>query len=130
MILTLDARAGNVWRSDNDGKTWDKVKGIPEGEAWDMIEHPFDSKRAFVLGQEQTHWSTRDSGKTWQKFKAKYPISYTQPALAFHAKKPDYILYAGRICEEEDFFGLNCEEVVGLKILFRKCGFEEWDTDL
>lgn len=113
MVLQLDARAGNVWRSGDNGGSWDKIKNIPEGEAWDMVQHPFDNKRAFVLGADDKHWSTRDLGKTWQKFEAKHPTSFTQPPLVFHAEKPDYILYAGRICKDDDFFGLNCKEVVG-----------------
>lgn len=112
VILTLDAKAGNIWRSDNDGKKWQKVQDIPEGDAWDLIEHPFDKKRAFILGQDTEHWYTKNQGKSWQKFKAKYPASYTQPAFSFHAEKPNLILYAGRICEDDDFFGLNCKEVV------------------
>ncbi|KAH0608049.1 uncharacterized protein H6S33_002101 [Morchella sextelata] len=120
VILTLDAKAGNIWRSDNDGKKWQKVQDIPEGDAWDLIEHPFDKKRAFILGQDTEHWYTKNQGKSWQKFKAKYPASYTQPAFSFHAEKPNLILYAGRICEDDDFFGLNCKEVT----YYTKDGFD------
>lgn len=123
MILLLDARVGNVWRSGDDGKSWDKVKDIPEGEAWDMVQHPFDKTRAFVLGEDKKHWYTRDLGKSWQKFEARHPTSFTQPPLVFHAGKPDYVLYAGRICKDDDFFGLNCKEVVGPLELFRRWGW-------
>lgn len=119
VILILDAKAGNVYRSENDGKKWVRVEDIPEGEAWDMIEHPFDKKRAFILGQDTKHWYTTNQGKSWQKFEARYPVSYTQPALTFHAKKPEFVLYAGRVCQDDDFFGLNCEEVVSFSLFPR-----------
>ncbi|KAL7269099.1 vacuolar protein sorting/targeting protein PEP1 [Rhizina undulata] len=110
VILTLDGRTQVVWRSDDDGATWAKVKG-PEGASWDMMAHPFDNKRAFIFGEDKEHWFTKDQGKSWHKFESPVPLSMSQAPLVFHAKKPDYILYSGRKCEPDDFFGLNCQEL-------------------
>ena len=113
MILTLDAHAKNVWRSDDDGKSWKKVNGVPDGDAWDITEHPFDKKRAFIFGEGKEHWYTEDRGVKWHKFKSEVPLSLIQLPLAFHAEEPEWILYSGRICEDEDdIFGISCKEVV------------------
>lgn len=83
----------------------------PGSDAVDIQEHPHDPKRAVILGVGNTHWATKDRGETWQEFKTKYPTSSAQAPLAFHAENPDYVLYAGRNCEEEDFWEL-CEDNV------------------
>lgn len=113
-MLALDTHANNVLRSDDDGKTWAEVKGVPPGKAWDITEHPFDNKRAFIFGDEKDHWYTKDRGAKWSKFTAELFLAYTQPPLVFHAKNKDWILYSGRECADDDPFGAPCKEVVGL----------------
>ena len=44
IILYHDAVAKNVWRSDNEGKGWKRIQGVPDGEAAQVIEHPFNSR--------------------------------------------------------------------------------------
>ena len=112
MILTLDTHANNVWRSGNDGKSWDKVNGVPDGAAWDIVEHPFDKKRAFIFGEGKEHWYTENRGEKWYKFKSEVSPSLIQPPLVFHAKEPEWILYSGRVCEDEDDIFSLCKEVV------------------
>lgn len=38
-------------------------------------------------------------GETWQSFETALPPSLTANTLSFHARKPDWILYAGQKCE-------------------------------
>jgi hypothetical protein len=38
-ILFLDSKDGNVWRSSDEGKTWNPVDGVPRGKAWDLVMH-------------------------------------------------------------------------------------------
>ncbi|CAZ85060.1 unnamed protein product [Tuber melanosporum] len=121
VILTLDAHANNVWRSDDDGNSWHKVKGVPDGAAWDITEHPFDKKRAFIFGEDKEHWYTEDRGAKWHKFKSEVPLSLLQPPLVFHAGQPEWILYSGRVCEDDDdYFGRSCKEVT----YYTKDGFD------
>lgn len=44
IILYHDAVAKNVWRSDDEGKGWKRIQGVPDGEAAQVIEHPFNSR--------------------------------------------------------------------------------------
>lgn len=49
IILYHDAVAKNVWRSDNEGKGWKRIQGVPDGEAAQVIEHPFNSRVVSLL---------------------------------------------------------------------------------
>lgn len=118
VILSFDSKLGNVWRSENDGQDWAQVEEV-KGKAGDVMEHPFDKERAIILGGEAqtgerktTNWATKDRGKTWQKFVAELPTSFLQAPIYFHAKNPDYVLYAGRECDPVDFFGPSCVDHV------------------
>jgi len=42
VVLYHDGSAKTVWRSQDEGKTWAVIDGIPQGQAWTVIEHPFD----------------------------------------------------------------------------------------
>lgn len=44
VILYHDAADRNVWRSEDEGKSWKLLDGIPQGEAWSVVEHPFNSR--------------------------------------------------------------------------------------
>jgi hypothetical protein len=44
IILYHDSVAKNVWRSDDEGKGWKRIQGVPDGEAAQVIEHPFNSR--------------------------------------------------------------------------------------
>lgn len=44
VILYHDAVARNIWRSDDEGTTWKGIQGVPNGEAWSIVEHPFNSR--------------------------------------------------------------------------------------
>jgi NADPH-dependent 2,4-dienoyl-CoA reductase/sulfur reductase-like enzyme len=43
-VLYFDSVAGNVYISEDEGKVWDLVQGIPRGDAAQLIEHPFDNR--------------------------------------------------------------------------------------
>jgi len=107
IILALDADARDVWRSEDDGKDWEKV-GDVSGKAIEMIVHPFDTEKAVILSADKEHWSTNNRGKTWKKFEVKLPISYHQLPLSFNAHNKDYALYAGRNCGLDQ----SCTDVV------------------
>ncbi|KAI3629041.1 hypothetical protein CBS9595_000113 [Malassezia furfur] len=101
VVLWHDADAGTVYRSDNEGKTWEAVKGPRAGAAYLLIEHPYDPKQAFILSNAQEHWRTRDRGATWQHFRTPDPPAIRAGIpLDFHAdaQHREYILYTGRRC--------------------------------
>lgn len=43
-VLYHDPLEQNVWRSNNEGKDWKKVDGVPDGEAVQLVEHPSDNQ--------------------------------------------------------------------------------------
>lgn len=95
-----DMRDGNVFITQDEGKIWDRAVGIPSGDAAMVIEHPFDSRYAFVLTSGTTHYRTEDRGKTWRSFTVPAPPAYTPAPLSFHSDpaKWGYILYQGTHC--------------------------------
>lgn len=96
-----------VWRSENAGEEWHKVRGPPEGKIRGATMHPFDNKRAYIITSEKKHWMTKDRGEHWEDFFSEALPSVFQPPLSFHAGDPDRIIFNGMDCT-----GLFCEEVV------------------
>ncbi|KAL8726899.1 MAG: hypothetical protein Q9181_005890 [Wetmoreana brouardii] len=117
-ILLHDREGGVVHRSEDAGKTWDKVD--IEGKAWDLWRHPQDNRKAYILGKGSTHWHTNDQGKTWKDFEIPNPKarpSLFRAPLAFHAKDSNKVLIHGEICR---IGGLICEETT----FYTNNGFE------
>jgi hypothetical protein len=123
VILAFDPKGSDVYRSDNDGKNWEKIADV-SGKAFDIMEHPFDKERAVIFGEGKTHWATKDKGKSWKKFDVELPISFRQSPMSFSAAEPGYALYAGRECDPDDFFGVSCRDKVWRQ------GFAEWKGGL
>ncbi|PFH50972.1 hypothetical protein AMATHDRAFT_60180 [Amanita thiersii Skay4041] len=111
-VLYHDSFAGDVYVSLDEGKTWKKADGIPEGKAAMVIDHPFDSQYAFVLSNEQTHWRTSDKGKTWHSFEMPVPPAVVARPLSFHSDKSKYgyIIYQGSKCKPGSW-GFDCIDV-------------------
>lgn len=107
----FDPKAGDVYRSDNDGQDWTSVEEA-KGMALDMMEHPFDKDRAVIFTVGKEHWTTKDKGKTWKKFSVDLPMSVRPSPMVFSAANSNHVLYAGRECDPDDFFSLNCRDKV------------------
>ena len=45
-ILYFDGMGGDVYRSGDEGKSWDLVDGVPRHSAAQLVEHPFDNRVA------------------------------------------------------------------------------------
>ncbi|KAL8949247.1 MAG: hypothetical protein Q9222_004621 [Ikaeria aurantiellina] len=119
IILLHDREAGIVHRSEDAGKSWDKVD-IEGGKAWDLWRHPHDNKRAYIMGKQSTHWHTNDQGKTWKDFEIPNarPSLFRAP-LAFHAKDSNKILIHGEVCRIGGL--IDCKETT----FFTDDGFEK-----
>ena len=39
-----DAMEGNVYVSQDEGKSWKRAEDIPKGQVTTVIEHPFDTR--------------------------------------------------------------------------------------
>ncbi|KIY66769.1 vacuolar protein sorting/targeting protein 10 [Cylindrobasidium torrendii FP15055 ss-10] len=99
--LYLDAMAGTLYVSQDEGKSWGKASNVPEGEATMVIEHPFDNRMAFLLTRGKRHYRTDDRGKSWRAFDMPLAPALVAKPLSFHSdpKKFGYILYQGTKCE-------------------------------
>ncbi|EPQ56214.1 Oligoxyloglucan reducing end-specific cellobiohydrolase [Gloeophyllum trabeum ATCC 11539] len=100
-VIYHDVVEGNVYVSQDEGKTWNRAADIPAGDASMVIEHPFDNRYAFVLTRHKTHWRTEDRGRTWRSFTMPIVPAYTSRPLSFHSDpaKYGYILYQGTVCD-------------------------------
>ncbi|RFU25853.1 hypothetical protein B7463_g10489, partial [Scytalidium lignicola] len=100
VVMFMDEIEHSVYRSEDAGATWDRVKGVKEGNVVEYLMHPFDEDRAYIFTSEEKHWATKDKGKTWQEFNAGGPPSMYREALSFNAGDPERIIYNGMDCGE------------------------------
>jgi len=107
VLLFEDANDHVVFRSTDAGVSWDKVSDVPSGKLVEMIMHPYDNKKAYIITNEQSHWRTKNRGETWEEFNTNGFASAFRDALTFHAGDPDKIIFNGMECT-----GIFCEELV------------------
>ena len=129
VLLMQEKDAGNVWRSEDAGETWDQVTAVDEGEAWDLQQHPYDNKVAYVLGLETRHWVTEDQGKSWKAFETEKTPTRFRARLSFHAGDSGKVLMHGQACsgsecrEETYYTTNNFEDIKTLRPDTRGCVF-------
>ena len=101
-VMVTDTITGAVHISRDAGAKWEQVKEIKD--AAQIFLSPASNKYAIVLCRVDTHWITKDQGKTWKDFtppKASRPSTETIP-LSFHSTNKDKIIFntiAGRTPE-------------------------------
>ncbi|KAF9236104.1 hypothetical protein BU15DRAFT_7027, partial [Melanogaster broomeanus] len=78
---------GDVYVSQDEGKSWSRATDIPSGELEVMmlIKHSFDNRYAFALTTGTTHYRNEDRGKTWRSFEVPAPPSTHKKPLSFHS---------------------------------------------
>lgn len=90
----------NVYRSADEGRTWNVVPGVPLGQAHQLVEHPADPRAAYVLTAARTHYRTTDRGATFHAFDTSLPPAQGPAALSFHAREPEWIIFTGENCDQ------------------------------
>ncbi|KAH8910703.1 putative vacuolar protein sorting-associated protein [Coniochaeta sp. PMI_546] len=107
VIIFQHLGSNDVYRSPDAGATWERVEAVPEGKAYLLYMHEYDSERAYILTQGIQHYRTHDRGKTWEMFQTDAEVSmFRADVLQFHAEIPDRIIFNGMDCQ-----GIFCEEV-------------------
>jgi hypothetical protein len=106
-LLFEDRIARVVYRSEDAGENWKPVEGVPAGQLLELSMHPFENKRAYIIGGDRTHWMTKDRGDTWQEWNTESPATLFREALDYHAADPDKIIFNAMDCT-----GIFCEEIV------------------
>ncbi|CAO1617832.1 unnamed protein product [Sympodiomycopsis kandeliae] len=102
VVLYHDSIRGNVYRSQDEGKSWAQVSGPPDGNAYMLVEHPYDKRMAFILSSSKIHWRSADRGATWQQFSTPEPPAVRAgPPLEFNADEKHYesIIFTGKKCK-------------------------------
>ncbi|KAK5174485.1 vacuolar protein sorting/targeting protein PEP1 [Saxophila tyrrhenica] len=108
VVLVTDPSQRTAYRSEDAGVTWNKLDGVGEEQVLEVLKHPYDNKVAVVIGTDKKHWTTRDQGKSWKKWKCDKQPTLMRPAISFHATDPDRMLFFTAECH-----GLtDCEESV------------------
>ncbi|KAK5361738.1 vacuolar protein sorting/targeting protein PEP1 [Exophiala xenobiotica] len=109
IILAQDRDLNSIWRSADAGETWKEVTGDDQsGNAWDLVAHPWDNQRAYILGLGSEHWITTDRGETWRRFTTQGAgLALFRPSpLSFHGRDAKKVIWNGEQC-----VGLACAEV-------------------
>ncbi|KAJ3107690.1 vacuolar protein sorting/targeting protein PEP1 [Phlyctochytrium bullatum] len=107
VILLLESGRDRVHRSDDEGKSWTKLKEMEDVKM--VIPHPFaKDSRAFALTSGKTHYWTKDKGKSWTKFTTELPPSFDiqNGPLSFNAEELDWVIYKGQKCEKDGWLEL------------------------
>jgi hypothetical protein len=100
-VLFYDSQSKVVHLSFDGGLEWDVVKdeaGEMAGAVGGVQIHPFDNKKAYILGLYGIHWVTTDQGVTWNSFEL--PVSPTSIAtpLRFHGQDSQKVIIHGAQC--------------------------------
>ncbi|KAG0252396.1 vacuolar protein sorting/targeting protein PEP1 [Actinomortierella ambigua] len=98
-VVLYHDRAHDLWRSPDEGRSWELVEGIPRERISRLVMHAFDKNTAYALTSENVHYKTTDKGISWTKFESLQPPVSDPYVLSFHAKRPNYVLMAVRVCD-------------------------------
>jgi Sortilin, neurotensin receptor 3,/Sortilin, neurotensin receptor 3, C-terminal len=155
-VLFLSPATGEVYQSFDGGVEWtivgddDAKDGDGDGEASPMKNaaimvqpHPFDNKKAYILGRHGVHWVTTDQGKTWNEFAVPAGPSMFNEPLKFHGGDSSKVIFQGEQCSpfrcmESAFYTLDdFQTVAPLRNSARGCmwavgtpGFAEAVADI
>ncbi|POW07093.1 hypothetical protein PSHT_10089 [Puccinia striiformis] len=99
IILSHDSILREVWRSTDEGKSWNLISTVPTGDAWLVVEHTWDNRVAFILSRGSKHWRSINRGDSWQSFTTSDQPSISGSPLAFHSTRWNWILFSGQKCE-------------------------------
>lgn len=98
VVMVTDPQKHIAYRSEDAGVKWSPLSNVKKGEVMSMWKHPSDNQVAVVVGADQTHWITKDQGKSWNSFETEAGPVLERPPLSFHASDPDRILFLATDC--------------------------------
>ncbi|KAJ3174619.1 vacuolar protein sorting/targeting protein PEP1 [Irineochytrium annulatum] len=101
-IILLD-KAGTVWRSSDEGKSWSIPNALKGEHIVNVIQHSFSrSDRAYAMTADKKHYVTSDSGASWKSFETPLkPAFDLKMGLAFHATEKDWVIFKGTVCVKD-----------------------------
>ncbi|KAI8814666.1 hypothetical protein BJ742DRAFT_184196 [Cladochytrium replicatum] len=113
VVFLQESSTHDIWRSPDEGRTWEKVKDVPNGAAYLVQKHPFAKEVVYILTSKTKHYVSEDKGKSWRSFESPVApfISGGRPILSFHAGRTDHVIFHGEKCDGTVFFE-KCHSVV------------------
>lgn len=93
-VLDAEQQAG-IYRSDNNGRTWQKVGSGPDGTITTLAAHPIEDRILYAGSAggpaETTHnvWRSEDRGRTWHNYGPGLPAGSDGQAPAVTAVAVD-----------------------------------------
>ena len=76
--IWIGTAASGVVVSNDDGKTWTKVNGVPQDSPISSIATDPQKPERVYVGSTQAFWLSRDSGQSWQRRGGNLPLgNYT-----------------------------------------------------
>ncbi|KAF2200159.1 vacuolar protein sorting/targeting protein 10 [Delitschia confertaspora ATCC 74209] len=102
VVILSEIETGDVYRSDDAGKSWDKQKHL---RTLGVLKNPYDSNVAIAIGDGKKHWITYNKGEDWHKFETKEPASFVGSPISFHASDNKKIIFSTMEDCDRDLFG-------------------------
>jgi photosystem II stability/assembly factor-like uncharacterized protein len=91
---TIESEGGALFRSSNDGKTWEAIKPM-EGKSIRALAMAPSDPKTLVVGALDGVFRSRDGGDTWERISPENHAEIKNiESLAIDPKNPD-IIYAG-----------------------------------
>ncbi|RKP09905.1 hypothetical protein THASP1DRAFT_13625, partial [Thamnocephalis sphaerospora] len=95
--IVMRTTNGEVWRSADEGKTWNRVGEDLGVEFTGVYRDPFVRERAIFVTANSKHYVTDDRGTTLQPLSVPLsPSIFDTPIFQFHPKQPRWLLYLGQ----------------------------------
>lgn len=93
-----------VWKSHDHGKTWSEAVPGDHETILAIYPHSFNNDYVYFLTNTKTVYYSKDRAKHIHRFEAPdVPNVDGLPALAFHQKRPDWLLWTGdRECSKSN----------------------------
>ena len=128
------AVSGVIISRDN-GATWQKVGGVPEGVPISSIAISAKQPENMYIGTSQTFYASRDGGKTWTRRGGNLPLgNYT--SILINPRNPDEVYTSSALESDGGIFfsddaGWNWKRIDSkdMKIASRRVWSMAFDTD-
>jgi hypothetical protein len=98
--VVLRTNKKEIWLSHDHGKKWKQI--LKDEEIVRIYSHPHFSNIVFFLTKTETVFYSVDRGENIRKFKAPLPPIPDVPAMNFHPKYKNWIIWMGKKCEGSD----------------------------
>ncbi|CAG8518361.1 10234_t:CDS:10, partial [Racocetra persica] len=100
-----------VWKSDDEGYSWELIKDLKGAKVLAMIQNPYFKEHIYFITLSNTQYYTTNAGKSISPMKVReQPNVLELPILKFHPTEKEWLIYTASVkCDE--IFSLECKAV-------------------